>query len=98
MKAKKYLNQAPSELLKQENQENYSSSLFGFEISWDERKRLALEDLTSNGIRYENDTDYMHWLAYHQYSQLISKEIESNNLNKIRKRDRDLSTQKLRRA
>ena len=87
------LNQAPSELLKQENQENYSSSLFGFEISWDERKRLALEDLTSNGIRYENDPDYMHWLAYHQYSQLISKEIESNK-NRL-EMDRDLSTQKL---
>ena len=49
--------------------------MFGFEISWDERKRLALDHLNSNGIRYENDIDYIHWLAYHQYSERISKEI-----------------------
>ena len=86
-------NQTGTVPLQKEYRENYSSSLFDPEISWEERKSLALKDLNREENRNENN---IHWLAYSQQSQLISNEIEAYNFRlKEEKKKGTVSTESL---
>ena len=89
----KFLNQTATVPLQNEYKEHYSSSLFDPEISWEERKSLALKDLNREENRNENN---IHWLAYSQQSQLISNEIEAYNFRlKEEKKKGTVSTESL---
>ena len=87
------LNQTGTVTLPNEYKEHYSSSLFDPEISWEERKSLALKDLNKEENRNEHN---IHWLAYNQQSLLISNEIESFQFRlKVAKEKGPVSTESL---
>ena len=65
----------------EKRQEFNSSSYFSMDLTWEERKRIAISEITSDQTRTEFDVDYIHWLAYHRKSELIQGVITNELLS-----------------